>query len=152
MADIIHRIGITAPMKRVYDAVATVDGVARWWTEESTGEGRVGGKIAFTFRSPDGELKGRMVMQVRTLDGPNAVRWRCTEGPEEWIGTDVTFDLSQQDGQTIVIFGHRNWREAVEFTAHCSMKWAVFLLSLREYVETGTGKPSPRDLKIDNWN
>jgi len=36
--------------------------------------------------------------------------------------------------------------------AHCSMKWATFLLSLREFVETGTGKPSPRDIKIDNWN
>jgi hypothetical protein len=80
------------------------------------------------------------------------VRWRCVDGPEEWIGTDITFELSQQDDQTIIIFGHRNWREAVEFTAHCSMKWAVFLLSLREYVENGKGKPSPHDLKIDNWN
>jgi hypothetical protein len=32
------------------------------------------------------------------------------------------------------------------------MKWAVFLLSLRDYIETGKGKPSPHDLKIDNWN
>jgi hypothetical protein len=44
------------------------------------------------------------------------------------------------------------WREAVEFTAHCSMKWATFLLSLRAFVETGNGKPAPDDLKIDNWN
>src|SRR6266542_3882467 len=80
------------------------------------------------------------------------VRWRCTDGPPEWIGTDITFELSRQDDQTIIIFGHRNWREAVEFMAHCSMKWAVFLLSLREYVETGKGKQSPDDLKIDNWN
>ena len=36
--------------------------------------------------------------------------------------------------------------------AHCSMKWATFLLSLKELVETGRGKPSPEDLKIDNWN
>ncbi|HNM06501.1 MAG TPA: SRPBCC domain-containing protein, partial [Leptospiraceae bacterium] len=64
----------------------------------------------------------------------------------------ITFDLSTADGQTIVLFGHRNWREAVEMTAHCSMKWAVFLLSLREYAETGKGRPSPNDLKIDNWN
>ena len=54
--------------------------------------------------------------------------------------------------QTVIVFGHRNWREAVEFMAHCSMKWATFLLSLRELVETGRGKPSPDDLKIDNWN
>jgi hypothetical protein len=36
--------------------------------------------------------------------------------------------------------------------AHCSMKWAVFLMSLRDLVETGTGKPAPQDVKIDNWN
>jgi hypothetical protein len=36
--------------------------------------------------------------------------------------------------------------------AHCSMKWATFMLSLRELVETGKGRPSPVDLKIDNWN
>lgn len=91
-------------------------------------------------------------MEVQELNPQKDVRWRCVEGPEEWVGTDITFQLSQQDDQTILLFGHRNWREAIEFTAHCSMKWAVFLLSLREYVETGKGKPSPHDLKIDNWN
>jgi len=50
------------------------------------------------------------------------------------------------------MFGHRNWREAVEFTAHCRMKWATFMRSLRELVETGKGRPSRVDLKIDNWN
>jgi len=91
-------------------------------------------------------------MEVQELNKNKDVRWRCVEGPEEWVGTDITFQLSEQDNQTIVLFGHRNWREAVEATAHCSMKWATFLLSLREYVETGKGKPSPHDLKIDNWN
>jgi hypothetical protein len=58
-----------------------------------------------------------------------------------------------QDGHyTIVLFGHKSWREAVEFTAHCSMKWATFLLSLKDLVETGKGKPAPNDIKIDNWN
>jgi len=82
----------------------------------------------------------------------NEVRWRCLEGPTEWIGTAITFELSQQGEQTILIFGHRDWQEAVEFTAHCSMKWATFLLSLRAYVETSVGMPSPGDLKIDIWN
>ncbi len=91
-------------------------------------------------------------MEVKELIPAKEVRWRCVEGPDEWIGTDITYELSQQDDQVIIIFGHRNCREAIEFTAHCSMKWAVFLLSLRDYVETGKGKPSPHDLKIDNWN
>jgi hypothetical protein len=68
------------------------------------------------------------------------------------VGTDVVFRLPQEGDNTIVLFGHKNWRDTNEFTAHCSMKWATFLLSLREFVETGQGKPSPKDIKIDNWN
>lgn len=152
MADILHRIGIKSPVVHVYNAITTLEGLAAWWTEDVKGNPQVGGRIEFSFLTTSGDLLGRMVMEVQELDDNKAVRWRCVEGPEEWLGTDITFRLSEQDGQTIVLFGHRNWREAVEATYHCSMKWATFLLSLREYVETGTGKPSPHDLKIDNWN
>lgn len=152
MVDIIHRIGIKSNTAQVYKALTTIDGLANWWTEEVQGEEQIGGKIEFCFRSPVGELKGKMIMEVKELNANEEVLWRCVEGPAEWIGTDITFQLSQQGEQTIVLFGHRNWREAVEMTSHCSMKWATFLLSLREYVETGKGKPSPHDLKIDNWN
>lgn len=152
MIDIIHRIGIKSPANQVYEALSSLEGLSHWWTEEVQGDDHLGGKIEFSFRSETGDLKGKMVMEVQELNAQKDVRWRCVEGPAEWIGTDVTFQLSQQDNQTIVLFGHRNWREAVEFTSHCSMKWATFLLSLREYVETGNGKASPHDLKIDNWN
>ncbi len=152
MVNIIHRIGIRSGLQPVYKALSTIEGIAGWWTEETEGDEQVGGHIRFTFRATSGEVKGQMLMDVKKLDPDKSVTWQCVEGPDEWVGTDITFDLSQQDDQTIVMFGHRNWREAVEFTAHCSMKWAVFLLSLRDYVETGKGKPSPNDLKIDNWN
>jgi uncharacterized protein YndB with AHSA1/START domain len=152
MPDIIHRIGIRAPAPKVYEALSTLKGLAQWWTREVRGEERPGGKLEFTFRTPSDEIKGRMVMEVQELK-PNAlVRWRCVEGPEEWIGTGIDFRLESAEGQVIVLFGHRNWRVAVDFMAHCSMKWAVFLLSLREWVETGAGRPSPHDLKIDDWN
>lgn len=152
MADIIHRIGITAPASRVFSALTSIAGLAEWWTEETTGRAEPGGFIVFVFRTPTGEEKGRMVMEVLEQRAAERVHWRCTDGPADWIGTEITFDLSVQDGKTILLFGHRNWREATESTAHCSMKWATFLLSLRAYVETGAGLPSPRDLKIDNWN
>lgn len=152
MVDIIHRIGIRSGADKLYKALSTIKGLSNWWTEEVEGEEKIGGRIKFTFRAEDGGMKGQMAMEVKKLDPAKEVRWRCVEGPDEWIGTDVTFEWSEQDGQIIIIFGHRNWKEWVEFTAHCSMKWAIFLLSLREYVETGKGKPSPHDLKIDNWN
>jgi uncharacterized protein YndB with AHSA1/START domain len=152
MVDIIHRIGIKAPLSEVYAAVSTVEGVAGWWTQDTSGESRPGGNVEVVFRTPTGDVRGKMVFEVLELNPNKEVRWRFKSGPEEWIGTDVTFSLSDAGDQTLIQFGHRNWREAVDFTAHCSMKWATFLLSLKQLVETGKGKPSPDDLKIDNWN
>ena len=152
MVDIIHKVGIKAPVSKVYAALSTVDGIAGWWTRETTGESRPGGKIRFRFHSPSGDELGSVDAEVLELVPNERVRWRVKSGPAEWVGTDVTFELSRSGDLTLVLFGHRNWREAVEFTAHCSMKWATFLLSLKELVETGQGRPSPDDLKIDDWN
>jgi uncharacterized protein YndB with AHSA1/START domain len=153
MADIIHRIGIKGPLSKVYEALSTASGIAAWWTEETTGESQSGGTVVtVAFRSPTGDEIGGMEFDVLKPSSNQEVRWRFKSGPAEWIGTDVTFNLSQEGDCTLVLFGHRNWREPVEFMAHCSMKWATFLLSLRQLVETGTGKPAPHDLKIDNWN
>jgi hypothetical protein len=44
------------------------------------------------------------------------------------------------------------WPEPVEFMDHCSTKWAVFLMSLKQFVETGSGSPNPRDVQISNWH
>ena len=152
MVDIIHRVGIKAPVSKVYDAVSTVEGIAGWWTRETTGVSKPGGNIDVRFRSPGGKEVGGMTMEVMALEPDKKVHWRFKAGPEEWIGTDAIFNLSQDGDYTIVLFGHRNWREAVEFTAHCSTKWATFMMSLRDFVETGNGRPAPADIKIGNWH
>src|SRR6185503_16576746 len=152
MVDIIHRVGIKAPVSKVYAALSTVEGVAGWWTKDTTGVSKPGGTIEVRFLSLSGKEIGSMKMEVMELDPSKKVHWRFTSGPAEWVGTDVIFNLSQDGDYTIVLFGHKNWREAGEFTSHCSMKWATFLLSLKDLVETGKGKPSPNDIKIDNWN
>ncbi|EFA79458.1 activator of Hsp90 ATPase 1 family protein [Heterostelium album PN500] len=147
-----HRIGIKSDISNVYEALSTIKGLSGWWTEEVSGDSNVGGKINFFFRSLTGELQGQMVMEVTKSIANQAVHWRCLEGPQEWIGTDFQFNLTQQGEHTIVLFANLNWREYVEFTSHCSMKWATFLLSLRSLVEEGKGRPAPNDIKIDNWN
>lgn len=152
MADIIHRIGVKAPISKVYEAVATVKGVAGWWTREASGSSTPGGTLEFLFRAPSGAELGGASFEVLALKPDAEVRWRCTGGPAEWVGTEVTFDLRQDGEYTILVFGHRSWRKQVEFMGHCSMKWATFLLSLRAFVETGKGRPAPDDLKIDTWN
>lgn len=152
LVDIIHRVGIRAPLSKVYSALSTIDGLAGWWTSDTSGTSQVGKTIEFRFQNPKGEIIGEMRMEVAALELNKRVAWKCRSGPQEWIGTDLTFDLTQEGEYAILMFGHTNWRERVEFTAHCNTKWATFMMSLKELVETGKGKPSPDDIKIDNWN
>ena len=74
------------------------------------------------------------------------------EGPAEWVGTHVQWDLRQDGDYTIVLFKHEGWREPVEFMHHCSTKWGTFLMSLKQLLETGEGAPDPRDVRISDWH
>src|SRR5688500_1320143 len=67
MVDIIHRVGIKAPVSKVYDALATVEGVAGWWTRDTTGVAKPGGAIDVRFLRPTGEEIGGMTMEVLAL-------------------------------------------------------------------------------------
>lgn len=91
-------------------------------------------------------------MKVLELQPAKRVLWQVIDGPPEWIGTRVRWDLKQEDNYSIVLFTHEGWKEPVEFMHHCSTKWAVFLMSLKSLLETGNGSPEPNDVKIDNWN
>lgn len=148
MADILHRIGIkTASMEAVYQALTTQAGLAGWWTSNTSGAGdQVGNIIKFRFGA------GGFDMKVAALNPAHLVVWELADGPEEWLGTRISFELKQEDGYVIVLFKHLNWKEPVEFMHHCSTKWAIFLMSLKSLIETGKGAPDPVDVKIDNWN
>ena len=147
MADILHRIGVEhSSPQRVHDALSTLDGLSGWWAEKTTGDTEPGGVISFRFGP------GGIDMRVVELDPGRLVRWEVVGGPEEWIGTEVRFDIRQDGDWTIVLFRHEGWWEPVEFMSHCSTKWATYLVSLKQLLETGAGAPDPRDLLISDWH
>lgn len=151
MVDIVHRVGIKAPLDHVYRALATREGVAGWWTTDTQGDSKIGGMLKTVFTA-GGKVLGGFDLKVLELDPGKRVLWQVVEGPAEWIGTKIGFDLKQEDDFSIVLFKHEGWKEPVEFMYHCSTKWAIFLLSLKSLVETGKGKPSPDDVQISNWH
>jgi uncharacterized protein YndB with AHSA1/START domain len=146
MVDILHRVGITSSADDVYAALTTLDGLSGWWARDTTGDTGVNGVIKFRF------VPGGIDMKVVELVVAKTVLWEVVDGPAEWIGTHVSFDLRQSGDFTIVVFEHRGWAEPVEFMHHCSTKWATFLLSLKQLLETGHGAPDPDDLQISEWN
>ena len=149
--DILHRVGIKAPLVEVYKALTTREGLAAWWTNNTQGDSKVGAVLQFRF-SADGVEIGGFDMKVLELRPSTRVLWQVVEGPEEWVGTKISFDLRQEGEYAIVLFKHQGWKEPVEFMHHCSTKWATFLLSLKSLLETGKGAPSPDDVRIGDWH
>ena len=148
MVDILHRVGVrTTTPETVYEALTTVDGLAGWWTDDTSGTGEVGGVLEFRFPPVGG-----FDMEVVEARPGEHVTWRVVDGPEEWVGTTIDWDLRQDGDYTIILFAHQGWKEPVEFMYHCSTKWGSYLLSLKKYVETGQGDPAPRDVQISNWH
>ena len=149
--DILHRVGIKAPLDEVYKALTAREGLAAWWTNNTQGDSKVGAVLQFRFSAGGVEIGG-FDMKVLELRPSTRVLWQVVEGPEEWVGTKVSFDLRQEGEYAIVLFKHQGWREPVEFMHHCSTKWATFLLSLKSLLETGNGAPSPDDVRIGDWH
>ena len=147
MVDILHRVGMrSASLDDVYAALTTLEGLSGWWATDTTGQTEVGGILKFRFEP------GGFDMLVLESNPAESVRWEVVDGPAEWIGTTVRWELKQEGDYTIVLFAHEGWKEPVEFMYHCSTKWATFLVSLKQLIETGTGAPEPYDLKISNWH
>ena len=68
------------------------------------------------------------------------------EGNKAWWDSNATGDAAE--GGLLTFFKHAGWVEPVEFMHHCSTKWATFLLSLKQLLETGKGRPAPDEVKI----
>ena len=147
MVDILHRVGIKASVDQVYKALASIEGLAAWWTGNTKGESKVGGTIKFTFSTSGAEIGG-FDMKVLELHPRERVVWQVVDGPAEWIGNKISFDLKQSGEHAIVMFKHAGWKEPVEFMHHCSTKWAIYLMSLKSLVENGKGTPNPNDTHI----
>ena len=146
MVDILHKVGIkSSSVHEVYKALTTLDGLSAWWTGDTQGEGHAGGVLLFRFGN------GGFDMRVLELDPDRRVLWRVVDGPQEWIGTTIDWELRQEGDWTIILFKHGGWKEPVEFMHHCSTKWGVFLLSLKSLLETGKGSPWPNEIKLDSW-
>jgi len=144
MAKIRHRIGIRGSAADIYALLTTDPGLSRWWTTDTRGAGPVGSRIEFRFGG------GGPDFTVIELVPDRLVRWRHSgDIPEDWKGSEILFELHEDDRQTIVNFSHYNWASSGEFLAHCSTKWGVFMMSIKSCIETGSGQPYPDDVHID---
>ncbi|HEX8960079.1 MAG TPA: SRPBCC domain-containing protein [Geobacteraceae bacterium] len=142
--DIRHEVGIKAAPEAVYQALTDTRKLAGWWTSDTRGSGsKAGDVLEFWF----GDFCQKF--QVVELQPGKLVRWKAIEGIEEWAGTEIAFSLIPDEKQCYVDFSHSGWRRDSGLFPHCSTKWAVFMLSLKDLLEKGKGRPAPDDVEIN---
>src|SRR5688572_17032576 len=109
MVDILHKLGIkSSSVADVYQALTTVEGLSGWWTTKTEGDAKPGGVVRFRFAA------GGFDMKVLEAEPSKRVLWQVVEGPEEWMGTRVSWELRQEGEWAMVVFKHQGWKEPVE--------------------------------------
>jgi uncharacterized protein YndB with AHSA1/START domain len=144
--EIWHEILFNASASEVYEAATDTKKLAHWWTTDTRGESQIGKKLEFWF--------GGMCqpMEVTALKPGELVGWHAKEGGAPgWANTQIEFKIFRDQEKTFLHFRHSNWREDANLFPHCSMGWAIFLLSMKEFVETGKGRPFPYDMPVNMW-
>lgn len=138
MAEILHSVRIAAPPQRVFDAISTPDGIAHWWTDDSTSEPRAGSVSVFKF------MQGRIVfrMHVDAFNPPRHLAWTFLGDYDSWEGTTLSWDLEPAgDTGTILNLAHRGWRSTEGEFSECSTSWGRLLSLLKDHVEGRSVRP-----------
>ncbi|WP_119079811.1 SRPBCC family protein [Chitinophaga alhagiae] len=135
MHHIEHMQYIKAPASIVYEALTTEEGLGAVWTNKLVVKPEVGFVNEFDFNDNYGTR-----MEVKELRPGRRILWECLGDVDpEWTGTAVSFDLREQNGVTTVDMKHLNWQAVTDGFRSCNYNWAMFLFSLKTYVENGKG-------------
>ena len=134
--DIIHSVTVKATPERVLETITTQEGLAGWWTPDSTAEPRVGSVNEHRFGA-----FGALRMRVDVLE-PARVVWSAVSGcPEEWKTARITFTIRPDENGASLEFRQGEISDDYESVGEFNYLWGQYMRSLRIYAETGVGEP-----------
>ncbi|MEO5921127.1 MAG: SRPBCC domain-containing protein [Pseudolysinimonas sp.] len=140
MNDITKTFTVEQTPLQVFDAI---NDVRSWWSGQIVGNTAAVGDVWF-YLVPDIHFSKQEITE--SLPG-RRIAWSVTDGylafvddKEEWIGTTITFDLTEVDGGTQVVFTHVGLAREVECFEVCDAAWSDYVLgSLRRRIHERTG-------------
>ena len=97
---------IKAPISSLYTALSSEKGLGEVWTKKLNVKPELGFVNEFDF--DEGYITK---MKIIELKEDEKIVWECISSDEEWVGTHISFELSQKDNMTKVLLKHSNWRE-----------------------------------------
>lgn len=143
MPDIFHTFFVKAPAERVFQAIATPQGLDSWWTKSCSGKPLEGETYGLGF-GPDYQWKAVAIQVIPNKE----FELQIIESDDDWKGTRICFVLQSKDGGTEVRFHHTGWREPNEHYRISCYCWAMYLRLLKRHAEHGEFVPYESRLDV----
>ncbi len=146
MNNIRHRVGIKADLNDVYQACFHPEKLQDWWAASASGSPRQGEIIQLEFPGYP-----NFILLIHELLSDTLVHLKLIEGPDPWHGSELIFEFEETKNQVFVTFTHKttDTTPPEAFLYFCT-KWPLFLVSLKNFLETGQGNPFPNDVRIQH--
>lgn len=140
MNKIIHFVHIAASSERVFWALTTLDGLAGWWSSDVSIQQPFGGVLEFRFVTDFNPA-----MEVVRAVQDDRVEWKCVGGHANWRDHTFLFEM-RPDGQTTRLLFQQHCTFEFDPDVHgmYNFNWGHYLSSLKEFCETGEGRPFVR--------
>lgn len=118
-----------------------------WWSEDIEG---VTDELGAEFKYHNQDIH-RCTFKITEFVPNQKVVWHVLDNyfnfiqdEQEWVDTDVVFEIAPQDGKTEVRFTHVGLVPTYECYDICDEAWTSFITgSLRDLIVTGKGQPTP---------
>lgn len=139
-----HFIGAKSTREDAFHAISTPQGLQHWWASTAQGKVEQGETLSLIF-------SGLTTLHFRyDVIVPNEkLILTCFDSFKSWDGTQLVFDLEEKEGQLFITLTHRNINpDDMESLTYFSSKWTIYLLSLKQFLETGKGTPYPTESKL----
>ncbi len=137
MNAIYHDLVIYVPKCKVFQAIATNDGMNNWWTLKCKGEFKKGEIINLNFTD-----EYNWYAKIEDYSKDNCIEFSMINAKEEWLPTRFGFGLKEdKPNNTTVEFYHKNWTAINKEYRVASFCWAMLLSQLKNYLENGIITP-----------
>ncbi len=134
---------ISSTPEKVFAALTS--NVDKWWTTSVSPASAVGEVLVAKF-----ENDTCWEMQVTSIEKNSLVIWKVVKAfhnldflaqKDEWENTEIKWQIIPKKNGVLVKFYHKGLSPHLECYDICSSGWGYFLASLKDFLETGKGRP-----------
>jgi len=127
------------------EVFAAINNVRGWWSGEIEGNaGKLGDEFIYRYQNFH-----RSKQKVTEFVPGRRVVWHVTDADlnsfkkkDEWIGTDIVFEIAKKSNKTELKFTHVGLAPAFQCFGDCSGAWGALVgKNLRNLITTGKNQP-----------